>query len=86
MNPAQEIIEASSRYDRIKSRVNTILNTYPNEERTARLVRYFLAIFILANTIAVVISTMPDLPHSFRAQLFAIISVCLLYTSDAADE
>jgi voltage-gated potassium channel len=77
MNPAQEIIEASSRYDRIKSRVNTILNTYPNEERTARLVRYFLAIFILANTIAVVVSTMPDLPHSFRAQLFAIISVCL---------
>ncbi|MDP3396213.1 MAG: ion transporter [Methanoregula sp.] len=78
-NPAkhtQEIIKPS-RYDRIKNRVNTILNTYPNEERTARFVRYFLAIFILANTIAVVISTMPDLPHSFRAQLFAIISVCL---------
>ena len=78
-NPAQqtqEIIEPSC-YDRTKSRVNTILNTYPNEERTARLVRYFLAIFILANTISVIISTMPDLPQSFRTQLFAIISICL---------
>jgi len=77
MNPTQEIIKGSSRYNRIKSRVNTILNTYPNEERTARLVRYFLAIFILANTISVVLSTIPDLPHSFRMQLFGIISVCL---------
>lgn len=77
MNTAQEIIEASSRYDRIKTRVNEILNTYPNPEPTARGVKYFLAIFILANTIAVIISTMPDLPLSFRIQLFAVISVCL---------
>ena len=79
-NPAQqtqEIIGEPSRYDRIKTRVNMILNTYPNEERTARVVRYFLAIFILTNTIAVVISTIPDLPLSFRNQLFVIISVCL---------
>ncbi|MFA4850783.1 MAG: ion transporter [Methanoregula sp.] len=77
MNTAQEIIETSSHYDRIKIRVNGILNTYPNPEPTARWVKYFLAIFILVNTIAVVISTMPDLPLSFRIQLFAIISVCL---------
>ncbi|MDP2798111.1 MAG: ion transporter [Methanoregula sp.] len=80
-NPAQqtqEIIGETSRYDRIKSRVNTILNTYPNEERTALGVKYFLAIFILANTIAVVISTITDLPLSLCSQLFTIISVCLL--------
>ncbi len=78
MNPEQGIIKASSQYDRIKSRVNMILNTYPNEEPTARLVKYFLAIFILTNTISVVISTIPDLPLSLRTQLFAIISFCLL--------
>jgi voltage-gated potassium channel len=77
MNPAQEIIEISSRYDRIKSRVNTILNTYPNEERTARGVKYFLAIFILANTIAVVLSTIPNLPPSISNLIFAIISISL---------
>lgn len=77
MNPAQEIIEKSSRYDRIKSRVNTILNTYPNEERTARGVKYFLAIFILANTIAVVLSTIPNLPPIISNLIFAIISISL---------
>jgi voltage-gated potassium channel len=77
MNPAQEIIETLSRYDRIKTRVNTILNTYPNDELTARGARYFLAIFILANTIAVVLSTIPDLPHSFHNLIFAIISISL---------
>ena len=70
MNPAQEMIEISPRYDRIKTRVNEILNTYPNPEPTARGVKYFLAIFIVVNTIAVIISTMPDLPLSFRIQLF----------------
>ena len=73
----QETTPEPSRYDRFKNRVNMILNIYPNEERTARGVRYFLAIFILANTIAVVISTIPDLPLSFHNLLFAIISVCL---------
>jgi voltage-gated potassium channel len=79
-NPAQqtqEIIGEQSCYERIKTRVNTILNTYPNQERAARGVKYFLAIFILANTFAVIISTMPDLPLSFRNLLFAIISVSL---------
>jgi len=79
-NPAQqtqEIVGEPSRYGRIKTRVNTILNTYPNEDPTARGVKYFLAIFILTNTIAVVISTIPDLPLSFRIQLFTIISICI---------
>jgi voltage-gated potassium channel len=79
-NPAlktEKIPGDPSRYDRIKTRVNTILNTYPNQERTARAVRYFLAVFILTNTIAVVISTIPDLPLPFRHLLFTIISVCL---------
>ena len=73
----QETTGESSRYDRIKTRVNRILNTYPNPEPAARAVKYVLAIFILANTIAVVISTIPDLPISFRIQLFTIISICL---------
>ncbi len=75
-HPTQENAEAS-RYDRIKTRVNRILNTYPNPEPAARAVKYVLAIFILANTIAIVISTIPDLPITFRIQLFTIISICL---------
>lgn len=75
--PEQFIQKTITRYDRIKIRVNTILNTYPNENRDARTVKYILAIFILINTISVVISTIPDLPLSFRYQLFAIISICL---------
>ena len=79
-NPAQltqEIYGDTSRYEQIKNRVNTILNTYPTEDRVARRVKYFLAIFILVNTIAVVISTIPDLQPSFQNLLFATISVCL---------
>ncbi|MDO9325524.1 MAG: ion transporter [Methanoregula sp.] len=75
--PTQENTGEASRYDRIKTRVNMILNTYPNPEPAARAVKYVLAIFIMANTIAVVISTVPDLPLSLRIQLFTIISICL---------
>ncbi|MEI7855947.1 MAG: ion transporter [Methanomicrobiales archaeon] len=80
MNPAQQtqkITADTSRYDRIKTRVNTILNTYPNPEPAARGVKYLLAFFILTNTITVVITTIPDLPLTLRHQLFAIIFVCL---------
>ncbi len=77
MNPAQEIIDTLSRYDRIKSRVNTSLNSYPNEKRTARGVKSFLAIFISANTIAGVLSTVPNLPPFISNLIFAIISISL---------
>ena len=38
-NPAQniqEIYNDPSCYDKVKTRVNLILNTYPNEDRSAR--------------------------------------------------
>jgi len=79
-NPAQDTQENCidpSCYDRVKTRVNLILNTYPNEDRSAWGVKYFLAIFILANTVAVVLSTISDLPPPVRNLIFTIISISL---------
>jgi voltage-gated potassium channel len=73
----QKTSTESSRYDRIKSRVQTILNATPVGDRTAIAIQSFLAIIILTNTITVVISTLPDLSFSFRHLLLSIITICL---------
>jgi len=76
--PAQEIIQEPSRYDRVKTRVHTILEKTPSHDRTALIIQSFLALIILINTIAVVISTVPNLPLFVRPLLFTIITICLL--------
>lgn len=73
-----EIIKEPSRYDRIKTRVHTILEETPFQDRTAFIIQGFLALIILINTLAVVISTVPDLPLTVRPLLFSIITICLL--------
>ncbi|MCX6692670.1 MAG: ion transporter [Methanoregula sp.] len=80
-NPAeqtQENIGGPSRYDRVKTRVHTILEETLFHDRTAFIIQAFLALIILSNTTAVVISTIPDLPLLVRNLLYSIITICLL--------
>jgi len=75
--PAPAIVPAPSRYDRIKARVHTILEGTPRQDPTALIVQAFLAFIILANTLTVVLITLPDLPVPARNLLYIIITICL---------
>lgn len=74
-HPTEKITTGPSRYDQIKARVRTILNASQDRDRTTLLIQSFLAVVILTNTIAVVVSTIPDFPLQFL--VLSVIVVCL---------
>jgi len=62
----------------LKSRVHSILEKPPGDDRTAFFVQAMLAGVILLNTVLVVIYTVPEIDRDYRLQINILITACLL--------
>ena len=81
MNPGEDQIRSvsfSERYDRIKSRVHTLLDEPDRRDQSALLIQGVIAGAIIINTLAIVIFTVKPIKEQYDSLLTPLINICLI--------